>query len=165
MSRNPYAYPPRTPSIRSGRSAWAQARWRFPQETGPGTRPTACVGESGARGTRRLPYFGSSTGVARSPRRHGSERSWLRSRDANRHLAGNSERGRVRKLAGGSTGMEPRPASCLCTFTYRAPSNERMITLYTFGPAFGLPDPSPFVTKVEVLLKMAGLAYGTDTTG
>ena len=40
-----------------------------------------------------------------------------------------------------------------------------MITLYTFGPAFGLPDPSPFVTKVEVLLKMAGLAYRTDTTG
>ena len=57
-----------------------------------GTRPTACVGESGARGTRRLPYFGSSTGVARSPRRLGSDRSWLRSRDANRHLAGNSER-------------------------------------------------------------------------
>jgi glutathione S-transferase len=40
-----------------------------------------------------------------------------------------------------------------------------MITLYTFGPGFGLPDPSPFVTKVEVLLKMAGLAYRTDTTG
>ena len=40
-----------------------------------------------------------------------------------------------------------------------------MITLYTFGPAFGLPDPSPVVTKVEVLLKMAGLAYRTDTTG
>jgi hypothetical protein len=28
-----------------------------------------------------------------------------------------------------------------------------MITLYAFGPAFGLPDPSPFVTKAEVLLK------------
>lgn len=40
-----------------------------------------------------------------------------------------------------------------------------MITLYSFGPAFGLPDPSPFVTKVELLLKMAGLAYRTDTTG
>jgi glutathione S-transferase len=40
-----------------------------------------------------------------------------------------------------------------------------MITLYTFGPAFGLPDPSPFVTKVEVLLKMAGLPYRADTTG
>jgi glutathione S-transferase len=40
-----------------------------------------------------------------------------------------------------------------------------MITLYTFGPAFGLPDPSPFVTKVEVLLKMAGLSYRTDTSG
>jgi glutathione S-transferase len=40
-----------------------------------------------------------------------------------------------------------------------------MITLYTFGPAFGLPDPSPFVTKAEVLLKMAGLPYGADTKG
>lgn len=36
-----------------------------------------------------------------------------------------------------------------------------MITLYGFGPAFGLPDPSAFVTKVEVQLKMAGLAYTT----
>lgn len=40
-----------------------------------------------------------------------------------------------------------------------------MITLYTFGPAFGLPDPSPFVTKAEVLLKMAKLPYKTDTGG
>jgi hypothetical protein len=40
-----------------------------------------------------------------------------------------------------------------------------MITLYTFGSAFGLPDPSPFVTKAEVLLKMTGLAYQTDPTG
>lgn len=40
-----------------------------------------------------------------------------------------------------------------------------MIILYTFGPAFGLPDPSPFVTKTDVLLKMAGQAYRTDTTG
>ena len=40
-----------------------------------------------------------------------------------------------------------------------------MITLYTFGPAFGLPDPSPFVTKAEVLLKMAGVPYRTDTGG
>ncbi len=40
-----------------------------------------------------------------------------------------------------------------------------MITLYNFGPAFGLPDPSPFVMKVETLLKMANLPYRTDTTG
>jgi len=40
-----------------------------------------------------------------------------------------------------------------------------MLTLYVFGPAFDLPDPSPFVTKAEVLLKMAGLPYRTDTTG
>jgi glutathione S-transferase len=41
----------------------------------------------------------------------------------------------------------------------------RMITLYTFGPNFSLPDPSPFVMKAEVLLKMSGLPYRTDTTG
>ena len=40
-----------------------------------------------------------------------------------------------------------------------------MITLYTFGPQFGLPDPSPFVTKVEVLLKMAALPFRSDSTG
>jgi glutathione S-transferase len=40
-----------------------------------------------------------------------------------------------------------------------------MITLYTFGPDFGLPDPSPFVTKAEILLKMARLPYRTDTGG
>lgn len=40
-----------------------------------------------------------------------------------------------------------------------------MITLFTFGPAFGLPDPSPFVTKTAVLLEMAGLPYRTDTRG
>ncbi len=40
-----------------------------------------------------------------------------------------------------------------------------MITLYTFGPAFGLPDPSPFVMKAEILLKMTKLPYRTDNTG
>src|SRR6201995_2562160 len=35
----------------------------------------------------------------------------------------------------------------------------RMITLYGFGPGFGLPEISPFVTKTEVQLKMAGLTY------
>lgn len=40
-----------------------------------------------------------------------------------------------------------------------------MIILFSFGPGFGLPDPSPFVTKAEVLIKMSGLPYRTDTTG
>ncbi len=34
-----------------------------------------------------------------------------------------------------------------------------MIVLYGFGPGFGLPEISPFVTKTEVQLRMAGLAY------
>lgn len=34
-----------------------------------------------------------------------------------------------------------------------------MITLFGFGPAFGLPDPSPFVMKTEIQLKMAGVPY------
>jgi glutathione S-transferase len=33
------------------------------------------------------------------------------------------------------------------------------ITLYGFGPGFGLPEVSPFVTKTEVQLKMAALPY------
>jgi glutathione S-transferase len=36
-----------------------------------------------------------------------------------------------------------------------------MITLYKFGPAFGLTDPSPFVAKAETLLKLANLPYRT----
>ncbi len=40
-----------------------------------------------------------------------------------------------------------------------------MITLYKFGEAFGLPDASPFVTKAEILLKMAGLDYKSDFDG
>jgi len=40
-----------------------------------------------------------------------------------------------------------------------------MITLYTFGPYFDLPDASPFVMKAEVLLQMANLPYETNTGG
>jgi glutathione S-transferase len=40
-----------------------------------------------------------------------------------------------------------------------------MITLYTFGPAFGLPDPSPFVVKTLIQLKMSGRPFQVDTTG
>lgn len=34
-----------------------------------------------------------------------------------------------------------------------------MITLHTTGPMFGLPHPSPFVIKADVLLKMSGVEY------
>lgn len=34
-----------------------------------------------------------------------------------------------------------------------------MITLYGSGRRFGLPDASPFVTKAEILLKMAGVPF------
>ncbi len=34
-----------------------------------------------------------------------------------------------------------------------------MITLYTSGAMFGLPHPSPFVIKADVLLKMSGMKY------
>lgn len=37
-----------------------------------------------------------------------------------------------------------------------------MIKLITFRPAFGLPDPSPFVVKAMMLLKMAGLPYEVE---
>ncbi len=40
-----------------------------------------------------------------------------------------------------------------------------MITLYTFGPHFGLPDGSPFVTKAMLLLKLAGLPFAEDRGG
>ncbi len=36
-----------------------------------------------------------------------------------------------------------------------------MITLYTFGSNFGLPDPSPFCMKALALLNMSGLDYET----
>jgi glutathione S-transferase len=40
-----------------------------------------------------------------------------------------------------------------------------MITLYTFGPYFGLPDASPFVVKAMLLLKLAGLPFRDDSGG
>jgi glutathione S-transferase len=40
-----------------------------------------------------------------------------------------------------------------------------MITLFGFGPLFQLPDPSPFVMKMEVLLKMSGLPYRWERGG
>ncbi len=40
-----------------------------------------------------------------------------------------------------------------------------MITLYTFGPYFGLPDASPFVLKAMLLLKIAGLPFEESRSG
>ena len=37
-----------------------------------------------------------------------------------------------------------------------------MITLIHFPPALGLPDASPFVVKVMVLLKLAGQPYRSE---
>ncbi len=37
------------------------------------------------------------------------------------------------------------------------------IKVYKFGPAFGLPDASPFVVKVETYLRMTGQKYETST--
>ncbi|HTE41354.1 MAG TPA: glutathione S-transferase family protein [Steroidobacteraceae bacterium] len=40
-----------------------------------------------------------------------------------------------------------------------------MITLFTFGPFFGLPDPSPFVIKAEMLLKLSKVPYEAKAKG
>jgi glutathione S-transferase len=34
-----------------------------------------------------------------------------------------------------------------------------MIVFHRFGPAFGLPDPSPFCMKVDILLQLSGLPF------
>lgn len=45
-----------------------------------------------------------------------------------------------------------------------ADASTDMITLHTFGPAFGMPDPSPFVMKADILLQMAGVPYASKRT-
>jgi len=37
-----------------------------------------------------------------------------------------------------------------------------MLTVYKFGPAYGLPDLGPFVIKLETWLRMAGLPYRSE---
>lgn len=34
-----------------------------------------------------------------------------------------------------------------------------MTTLFSFGPNFGLPDPSPFVLKTDLYMRMAGISF------
>lgn len=40
-----------------------------------------------------------------------------------------------------------------------------MIKLFGFGPAFGVPDPSSFVMKVDCYLRMAAIDYELDLSG
>lgn len=40
-----------------------------------------------------------------------------------------------------------------------------MVTLYTYGKMFDLPDASPFVIKTHLLLRMAKVEYTTDVNG
>ena len=40
-----------------------------------------------------------------------------------------------------------------------------MITLYAFYPMWGLPDPSPFVMKTDIQLKLCGLDYRVEHAG
>ena len=39
-----------------------------------------------------------------------------------------------------------------------------MITLYSFGPAFGVTDPSPFVLKINTYLRMAEIEFETKSS-
>src|SRR5262245_63377238 len=48
------------------------------------------------------------------------------------------------------------------TVAVRVPSRP-VIKLHKFGPAFGLPDASPFVVKVETYLRMSGQKYEVVT--
>ena len=34
-----------------------------------------------------------------------------------------------------------------------------MVTLFSFGPNLGMPDPSPFVLKVDAYLRMTGIEF------
>jgi len=34
-----------------------------------------------------------------------------------------------------------------------------MIKLYSFGPAFGVPDPSPFVMKIDAWMRLSGITF------
>src|SRR5438477_10338592 len=41
----------------------------------------------------------------------------------------------------------------------RRRGRRKVVTLYKFGPFLGTPDSSPFVIKVMMLLKLAGVSY------
>jgi glutathione S-transferase len=55
--------------------------------------------------------------------------------------------------------LTPWWQQALATVAHFPGLERNMIILYGIGPGFNLPEISPFVTKTEVHLKMAGLAY------
>ena len=60
---------------------------------------------------------------------------------------------------GGSVGLSQHGAFQGQQGGAREQGLTEMITLYAAGPAYGLPEGSPYVTKTEIHLKMAGLWY------
>jgi glutathione S-transferase len=55
--------------------------------------------------------------------------------------------------------LTPWWQQALATVTHLPRQERDMIILYGIGPGFNLPEISPFVTKTEVQLRMAGLDY------
>lgn len=49
--------------------------------------------------------------------------------------------------------------STLCAVHDCERENPMSLILHVFGPAFGLPDPSPFAVKGDMLMKLSGLDY------
>jgi hypothetical protein len=42
---------------------------------------------------------------------------------------------------------------------YKIKKDVTMIKLYSFGPSFGVADPSPYVLKVDVYMRMANIEF------
>src|SRR5262249_24742139 len=143
---------PRPGARRGCKDPW---RHRSPRGAGGGLRTDHRAGRgAGARGR-----YGRNSG--RSCARRRAPDLSARAQAPGRGTGA----GRRRTLPHHGRCRTRRHAHCPGPCDHVAARRTPMITLYTFGPAFGLPDPSPFVTKAEVLLKMAGLDYRTDRNG